>query len=126
MTQDAHLKIIRDTTSSKNKKQLPVGCDCINIKVNGWRFIELPTAGVCRKLHNQPIATQIRKPLLLWMVFVGTLREIDRHFFFSTEIFTDEFPDKHPRELMKQALICFPEATEAYMIEVIAESQCQK
>jgi hypothetical protein len=60
------------------------------------------------------------------MAFVGTLREIDQHFFFSAEIVTDEFPDKHPREFMKQALICFPEATEAYMIEVIAESQCQK
>jgi len=35
------------------------------------------------------------------MVFVGTLREIDQHDVVSAEIFTDEFPDKHSRELMK-------------------------
>jgi len=40
----------------------------------------------------------------------------------SSGIFADELRDKHPREWTKQAFISFQEATEAYMVEVIAES----
>jgi len=35
MTQDAHLKIIRKTESSKNIKQHAVGCKYIHIEANG-------------------------------------------------------------------------------------------
>jgi len=35
MTQDAHLKIVRKTGSSKNKKQHAVGCEYIPIVANG-------------------------------------------------------------------------------------------
>jgi hypothetical protein len=35
MTQDAHLKIVRKTESSKNNKQHAVGCEYIHIEVNG-------------------------------------------------------------------------------------------
>jgi len=34
MTQDAHLKIVRKTGSSRNKKQHVVGCEYIHIKAN--------------------------------------------------------------------------------------------
>ena len=40
----------------------------------------------------------------------------------SSGIFADEFPDKNPREWTKQGLITLEEATEAYMVEVIAAS----
>jgi len=38
MTQDAHLKIIRKTGSSKNKKQYAVGCEYIHIEANGGQL----------------------------------------------------------------------------------------
>jgi len=38
MTQDTHLKIIRKTGSSKNKKQHAVGCKYMHIVVNGRQF----------------------------------------------------------------------------------------
>jgi len=34
MTKDTHLKIVRNTGSSKNKKQLAIGCEYIHITVN--------------------------------------------------------------------------------------------
>jgi hypothetical protein len=40
MTQDAHLKIIRKTGSSKNKKQHAVGCRYILIVANGGQLTE--------------------------------------------------------------------------------------
>ena len=36
----------------------------------------------------------------------------------------DEFPYYHPSEMTKQPLITFAEASEAYIVEVIAESHC--
>ena len=38
MTQDAHLKIVRKTGSSKNKKQHAVGCKYILILANGGQL----------------------------------------------------------------------------------------
>jgi len=38
MTQDAHLKIVRKTGSSKNKKQHTVGCEYIHIEANGGQL----------------------------------------------------------------------------------------
>jgi hypothetical protein len=53
--------------------------------------------------------------------FVRTVREIEHHDVVSSGIFADEFPDRRPREWMKEALISVEEATEAYMVEVTAE-----
>jgi len=36
----------------------------------------------------------------------------------------DEFPDKNPQEWTNQALLTSEEATDVYMVEVIAESHC--
>ena len=44
------------------------------------------------------------------------------HDVFSSEIFADEFPDKHPRDWMKQALMTWEEAMEVYMVKVTAKS----
>jgi hypothetical protein len=40
MTQDAHLKIVRKTGSSKNMKQHAVGCMYILIMANGGQLTE--------------------------------------------------------------------------------------
>jgi len=58
------------------------------------------------------------------MAFVCTVREVEQHDVVSSVIFADEFPDKHPPEWTKMALITFEEATEAYMVEVTAEFHC--
>jgi hypothetical protein len=58
--------------------------------------------------------------------FVRTVCEIEHHDVVNSEIFTDEFRDKHPWEWTKQALITLEEAIEAYMVEVLAKSHCYK
>jgi hypothetical protein len=52
------------------------------------------------------------------------VHEIEHHDVVSSGIFADEFPDKHPREKIKQAFIASEEAMEAYMVEVTSEFHC--
>jgi len=40
MTQDAHLKIVRKTGSSTNKKQHAIGCEYVHIMVDGRQLVE--------------------------------------------------------------------------------------
>jgi len=40
MTRDAHLKIVRKTGSSRNKKQHTIGCEYVHIMVDGCQLIE--------------------------------------------------------------------------------------
>jgi hypothetical protein len=121
MTQDAHLKIVRKTGSSKNKKQHAVGCKYIRIVANGGQLTEKRTEGVRRELGTEFIAARNRKPPWSTKAFVRIVCEIEHHDVVSSGIFTNEFPDKRPREWTKQALITLEEATEAYMVEVTAE-----
>ena len=58
--------------------------------------------------------------------FVRTVRDIEQHDVVSSGMFAHEFPDKNPREWTKQDFITLEEATEAYMVEVIAESHRYK
>jgi hypothetical protein len=58
--------------------------------------------------------------------FVCTVCEIEHHDVVSSGIVADEFPEKHPREWTKQALITLEEATAAYLVKAIAASQCLK
>jgi len=53
-------------------------------------------------------------------MFAHTVHKIDHHDVVSSGIFADEFFDKHPCEWTMQALITLEEATEVYMVEVIA------
>jgi len=124
MTQDAHLKIVRKTGSRKNKKHHAVGCKYIHIEAKGGQLTVLRTAGVHRELRNEFIATQHGKPPWSTKAFIHTVREIKHHDVVNSGIFADEFPDEHPREWTKQALITLEEATEAYMVEVTAEFHC--
>jgi len=124
MTQDAHLKIVRKTGSSKNKKQHAVGCQYILIEANGGQLTVKPRAGVRRELRNEFIAARNGKPTWSKKAFVSTVREIKHHNVVSSGIFADEFQDKRPREWTKQALITLAEAIEAYMVKVTAEFHC--
>ena len=64
---------------------------------------------------NEFIAARNGKPPWSTKAFVRTVRKIEHHDVVSSGIFADEFPDKHPREWTKQALITSEEAKEAYM-----------
>jgi len=124
ITQDAHLKIVRKTGSSKNKKQHAAGCEYIHIEAEGGQLTIQRTAGVHRELCNKFIAARSGKPPWSTQAFVRTVREIEHHDVVSSVIFADNFPDKHPSEWTKQALITLEEATEEYMVEVTAEFHC--
>jgi len=58
--------------------------------------------------------------------FGRTVREIDHHNVVSSGIFADKFGDKRRRECTKKALNTLEEATEANMVEVVADSHFQK
>ena len=126
MTEDAHLKIVRKTGRSTNKKQHAVGCEYLHTAVSSRQLTIYQIAGVCRELRDQFIAARNGKHPWSTKAFVRTVREIEHHDVVSSGIFADEFPEKHPREWTKQALFTLEEATEAYMVEVIAVSQCLK
>jgi hypothetical protein len=98
MTQDANLKIVCKTGSSKNRKQHAVGCEYILIVAKGGQLTMSRTAGLSRELSNKFIAVCNRKPPWWTTAFVSTVRELEHHDVISAGLFTDEFPDKHPRE----------------------------
>jgi len=82
------------------------------------------TAGVHWELDDQCIPACNGEPPGSTKAFGCKVREIEHHVVVSSEMFANKFPDKHPREWMKQALIAVEEATEAYMVEVMAAFQC--
>jgi Fe-S oxidoreductase len=124
MTQDTHLKKVRKTGSSKNKKQHAIGCESIHIHVNDSQLKIKCTVGVRKELRDQLIASRNGKSLWSTKGFVRTVRKIDHHDGVSSWIFADKFRDKRPQEWTKQALKTLEEATESYMVEVIPGSHC--
>ena len=73
-------------------------------------------------LREQCIAARNEKPPWSTKAIVRTVRETENHDVVSAGIFAEEFIDKNPREWTKQALTTLEDATEAYMVEVMAES----
>jgi hypothetical protein len=124
MTQDAHFKIVRRTGSSKNKKQHALGCKYIDIEANGGQLTVKRTVGVRRELGNEFIDARNGKSPWSTKAFICTVHESTHHDVLCSGMFTDEIPDKHPREWTKQAVITLQDATEAYMVEVTAEFNC--
>jgi len=79
-------------------------------------------SGVRRELRDQFIAARNGKPPWSSKALIRTVREIEHHDVIITGIFADEFCDKGPREWTKQALKTLEEATESYIVEVIAKA----
>jgi len=125
-TQDAHLDVVRKTGSSTKKKQHAVGCDSIHTVVNGHQLTVCHTAGLWRELRDQFISAHNGKPPWSPKAFLHTIWEIQHHDVVSSGIYADEFPEKHPWEWTKHALITVEEAMEAYMVEVLAASHFLK
>jgi len=81
---------------------------------------------VRRELCDQFLAAHNGKPPWSTKALFRPVREIEHHYVVSSGIFAEEFPDKNPHERSKQALIMVEEATEAYMVEIFAESHRYK
>jgi len=124
VTQDAHLKMVRKTGNSKNKKQHAVGCDYIHIEANSGQLTVSRTTGAHSEVRNEFIAAHNVQPPWSTKAFVRIVRKIEHHNVVSSGIFADEFPDKRPREWTKQTFITLEEAMEAYMVEVTAKFHC--
>jgi len=78
--------------------------------------------GIHRELQDQLIAACDGEPPWWNMAFVHAVREIEHHDVVSLGMFGDKSCDQAPLEWMNQALITREEATKAYMMELIAES----
>jgi len=126
ITQDAHLKIVHKTGSSTNKKQLAGRCEFIHTVIKGRQLTIYHIAGVRRELRDQFITARNRKPPWPTKVIVRTVGEIKHHDVGSSVILAYEFPENHPHKWTKKALITLAEATEAYVVEVLAASHCLK
>jgi len=98
MSLDAHLKTVAQTASSKNKKQRANGSESIHICVNHGQLRIYRTAGVCRELHDQCIASHNGKSAWSTKAFVRTIHEIEHHDVVSSGLFAEEFCDKSPWE----------------------------
>ena len=124
MTQNAQLKIVRKTGSSKNKKEHGVGSEFVHIEVNGHQWIIWHKSGIRKELRDQFIATRSGKPPWSSQAVVCTVCKIKHHDVISSAIVVDEFPNEHPRKWRKQVLITLEEAMEEYMAEELAKSHC--
>jgi len=110
------------TGSSEDQNQHAIPYRCSRIEVDGRQVTIYHTAGVHEQLRYQFISTHNGKPAWSTEVFVCTFREIEHHDVVSSGILDDGFCDKHPQEGTKQASTTVEDATEAYIVEVIAES----
>jgi len=122
MTLDPQLTIVRKTGSSRKRTQHVIGCKCSRIEVHGRQLMIWHTDGVRRELRDQFIAACYGKPSLSTQAFALAIRKIEHHDVVSTVISANESGDKNPREWTNQPLITSQDATEAYKVEVIADS----
>jgi hypothetical protein len=126
MTHDADSLIVHKTGSSTNQKQYTDGCEYIHPVVNGYQLTIYHAVGASQKICDQFIIARIRKPPWSMKAFVRTVCKIEHHDVVCARIFKNDFRDQHPQEWTKQDLITLMEATEVYMVEVIAASHCVK
>jgi len=126
MTQDAQLKIIHTTGSSKNNQPHAVECRYIHIVVKDHQSTVYYTAGVGEELPDHVLAACNGKSPWSTKAFVQTVRELKHQDDIITRIFIVKFPNKNPAEWTTQAVITLEEAKDAYMVEVFAESHCYK
>jgi len=122
MTLDAQFKLVCRTSSSENEKRHAIRCEYGCIALACCQLKLYHTAGVRRDLRDQSIAALNGKHPWSTTACVCTVREIELPDVVICGIFTDEFLYENPREWTEQALITLEHATEAYMVEVIAES----
>lgn len=125
MPQDVQLKTVSETGSSQNKKQHTIECEYICIAVDSSQLMIYYTTTVHRQLCDQFIAARKGKAPWSMKAFVHTVRETKLHDDVSSGVFAHECSDKRPQEQAKQTLTIFKDATEAYMVQDIAESHMQ-
>jgi hypothetical protein len=78
--------------------------------------------GIHHNLHDKFISSHDGKRPRSTKAFVHPVCKIEYHDIVSSGMFVDEFREKCPQEWTIQAVIFLKAATEAYIVEVIAES----
>jgi len=126
MTEDAYLIIICKTGSSRNKKQHAVGCEYNHTVVHSRQLTVKYIVGVRWEPWDQCIDAHNRNPPWSTKPSVHTVSKNEHHEVVSSRMNTNQFRDKCLRDWTKKAVITLKEATEAYMVEVIAASQYLK
>jgi len=122
MTQYGHIKMGYTMRSCKNRKQHVIRCEYIHIEVDSHQLTVQYTAGFRGELCNQLRAARNGKSLWSIMACDHTVCEMNYYDIVSTRNFADNICDTRHWEWMKQLLNTLEKATEAYMVEVIAES----
>jgi len=115
--------MVHKARGRKNMQQHGIGYEWFHIKVDNHQRTVKSTAGVCRALHDQFLATHNGEPPWSTEAFFRTVREIGHCDVLSSGIMEDEVWYKSPQEWTKRALNTVEEAMELYMVQVIAESQ---
>ena len=122
MTLDKQYTLVHTTRSNKNKEQHDIGCQFIHSEADSRKLSIYYTAGVRRQLRNQFIAACNGEYLWLTKGFASTVHKIEHLDVVSSGLFADIVNDQHPREWREEALTTLEEATQIYMVEVIAKS----
>jgi len=126
MTQHAHWNIVCNNRRSKDENQHTIRCDYIHIVGNSRQLTIYCMAGICRVLWDKLIAAHDGKPPLLTTGSVRTVCGIDHLDPVPFGIVGDKLCHDGSREWTNQALNSLEEASEAYMVEVIAKSHFVK
>jgi len=126
MAQDAHFNIVHTIGRSNDRKLHAIGCEYLRIDVEGGQLPITCSFGIHRALRNQCITARNGKPQWSMKAFVRIVCEIEYHDVVWSGIFADKFRDKGPRKWTNQVFKTLGEATESYMVEVIAESSLWK
>lgn len=126
MTEDVHVKIVRETCRSKNEEQYAVECKYVHNVVNSCQIIRQHQVGLCRELCDQYIFALNGKPPRSMKAFVYTVRQLEHHDVIHSGFLDNGFRYQHPQEWTRYTLITSEEATDAYMVEVVVDSPCNK
>jgi len=126
MSQHGHLTIICKNGSSTNRKQYAVACEFIHTVVNSHQLPIYYAVGIRWELRDQFIAARNGKQQWSTKAIDRTVCKTDNHEVVSSGMFRNIFCDKLPQEWINQAVITLEEATETYMVEVIAAFHCLK
>jgi len=118
---DAHLKILRETGSSNNKKQHEIGCEAIRINVHDGQLTFQRTAGVHRELRDRLSAAHNGNLPWSTKALVRAVCAMERHDVVTCGIFADEPGDQRRKKWTIQASKTSGQATESFMVEVTSD-----
>jgi len=122
MTQDTHSNKVSNTRNTASKMHNAIQCDEIHDEVDIRQQSIYWTSSIQWELYDEFCSVHEWYPPWSSNALVGIVRNIKQHEVISSAMFAFEFHEQHSWELMKEALNTLEEVMEAYIVEVIAES----